>query len=89
MKILTNKEVRNFVLLIGGLFAFYIILVQAFIWFSYQEIIIWLFVCSILILAALIAICFRYFYRQNKAIMLYLNIGCLNRNLFPILLQTE
>lgn len=68
MKILTNKEVRNFILLIGGLFAFYIILVQTFIWFSYQEIIIWLFVCSILILAALIAICFRYFYRQNKAI---------------------
>ena len=67
MKILTNKEVRNFILLIGGLFIFYSALVQVYIWFTYQEFITWLLVCSALVLALLILVCFRYFYRQNKA----------------------
>lgn len=66
MKILTNKEVRNFILLIGGLFILHIILVQLFIWFNFRLFAIGLLVCSILLLVVLLAICFRYFYRQNK-----------------------
>lgn len=68
MKILTNKEVRNFILLIGGLFVFYSVLVQVHIWFTSKKIIIWLLVCSVLVLAFLILVCFRYFYKQNKTI---------------------
>lgn len=67
MKILTNKEVRNFILLISGLFVFHIIFEQAFIWFTFQKIAIWLLIFSVLMLIILITICFRYFYRQNKS----------------------
>lgn len=66
MKILTNKEVRNFLLLIGGSFSFYIVLVQVFIWFIFHKSIVCLLICSVLILAATITICFRYFYKQNR-----------------------
>lgn len=66
MKISTSKEVRDFILLISGLFALHTILVQAFIWFAYQKVLIGLLIGSILMLISLIAICFRYFFRQNK-----------------------
>lgn len=66
MKILTNKEVRNFILLIGGLFILYMIFVQMFIWFNFHVFVIDLLVCSILLLVILLAVCFKYFYRQNK-----------------------
>ena len=66
MKILTNKEVRNLLLLIGGIFLIYTVLVQVCIWFICHKIIIWLLIYSILMLVSLIAICFRYFYKQNE-----------------------
>lgn len=66
MKILTNKEARSFIALIGGLFASYTIIVQIFIWFTCQKFVIWLLICSALMLIALVTFCFRYFYRQNR-----------------------
>lgn len=66
MKILTNKEVRNFIIMTGGLFTAYVILVQAFIWFVCGEIVIWLLLCSVFLVIIFIAVCFGYFYRQNR-----------------------
>lgn len=66
MKILTDQEVRNFIIKSGGLFIFYVILVQAFIWFTCREIVIWLLLCSVFLVIMFIAVCFGYFYRQHK-----------------------
>ena len=66
MKILTNKEVRNFIILIISLFAFYIVLAQFFIWFTCRKILTWFLVCSVLMIVIMAGICFRYFYRQYK-----------------------
>lgn len=66
MKILTNKEIRNFIIIAGGLLTAYVILIQAFIWSVCGEIMIWLLLCSVFLVIMFIAVCFGYFYRQNK-----------------------
>ena len=68
MKILTNKEVRNFVIMTGSIFAVYAIFAQLFIWITCQKISMLLLICSIIAIIILIAVCFRYFYHQNKTL---------------------
>lgn len=66
MKLLTNKEVRNFIIITGGLMAAYAILIQVFIWITFQTLSVGLFGCSLLVGISLSALCFRYFSKQNK-----------------------
>lgn len=67
MKILTNKETRNLILIIVSLFMIYA-MVQAFIWSVCKRPGIWLLVCSVIVLAGMLTVCFRYFYIQNKTL---------------------
>lgn len=66
MKLLTNKENRNLLLMISGLFLFHIIWGQVVVWFAFRQVMPALLAGSVMTFAALIAACFFYFYKQHK-----------------------
>lgn len=66
MKLFTNKENRNLLQMICGLFLFHIILGQVVVWFAVRQMMPALLVHSVMTFAALIAACLLYFYKQHK-----------------------
>lgn len=66
MKIFTNKDIRNFFILISSVLGGLLILIQLMIWLSYGELNPAVLLLSLLIVISILGICFLYFGKQYQ-----------------------
>lgn len=68
MKIFTNKDIRNFFILISSLSGGLLVLVQLLIWLSYGELNTAILLLLVMFVVGILGICFLYFHKQNQII---------------------
>lgn len=68
MKILTNKPIKQLFCTITFVISVFLVLSQLIIWSKYQTVAPMLLILSLLVAVGILAVCFRYFYRQNQII---------------------
>lgn len=68
MKILNNKAIKQFFLALSILIGMFLVISQIVIWNAYQQIAPLLLALCLLLAVGILAICFCYFYKQNKTI---------------------
>lgn len=66
MKVFTNKDTRRLFLSIAVIMAVFLLLSQLTVWFVYKQFSVILLLASLLAVCGVLAICFRYLYRQNQ-----------------------
>lgn len=68
MKIFTNKDIKNFFVLIFGILCGFILLFQLITWMFYSRLNLALLILSLLAALCILGACFLYFRRQNQLI---------------------
>lgn len=66
MKILANKEIKQFIGAISAVFIVFLLLSELIVWICYRELSAPLFIIFLLSGSCVLTICFLYFYRQHK-----------------------
>lgn len=66
MKIFTNKDIRNFFILIAGVSGGILALIQLMLFLSYGELNPAILLLSLLVVISILGICFLYFQKQNQ-----------------------